>query len=131
MYTIILFTLYRCSSYIGMIGGRQDISIAPGCTSLIPVHEIFHALGRWHEQSRPDRDNFITINLNNVSPSKLLLLVIIQAINIILIQPMIQSYVMSLKLRLHVKIFVSRFMFKPAWNAHWCIYTGSLIVFIV
>ena len=105
MYTIILFTLYRCSSYIGMIGGRQDISIAPGCTSLIPVHEIFHALGRWHEQSRPDRDNFITINLNNVSPSKLLLLVIIQAINIILIQPMIQSYVMSLKLRLHVTIF--------------------------
>ena len=105
MYTIILFTLYRCSSYIGMIGGRQDISIAPGCTSLIPVHEIFHALGRWHEQSRPDRDNFITINLNNVSPSKLLLLVIIQAINIILIQPMIQSYVMSLKLRLHVKFF--------------------------
>ena len=80
-----------------MIGGRQDISIAPGCTSLIPVHEIFHALGRWHEQSRPDRDNFITINLNNVSPSKLLLLVIILAINIILIQPMIQSYVMSLK----------------------------------
>ena len=111
-----------------MIGGRQDISIAPGCTSLIPVHEIFHALGRWHEQSRPDRDNFITINLNNVSPSKLLLLVIIQAINIILIQPMIQSYVMSLK---HVTIFVSRFTFKPAWNAHWCIYTGSLIVFIV
>ena len=79
-----------------MIGGRQDISIAPGCTSLIPVHEIFHALGRWHEQSRPDRDNFITVNLNNVSPSKLLLLVIILAIIIILIQPMIQSYVMSL-----------------------------------
>lgn len=75
--TIILFTLYRCWSYIGMIGGRQDISIAPGCTSLIPVHEIFHALGRWHEQSRPDRDNFVTINLTNVLPSKLLLLVII------------------------------------------------------
>ena len=63
---IILLTLHRCWSYIGMIGGSQDISIAPGCTRLIPVHEIFHALGRWHEQSRPDRDNFVTINLDNV-----------------------------------------------------------------
>ena len=91
--TIILFTLYRCWSYIGMIGGRQDISIAPGCTSLIPVHEIFHALGRWHEQSRPDRDNFVTINLSNVPPSKLLLPVVVTVI--ILIQSMIQSCVMS------------------------------------
>ena len=36
-----------------------------------------------------------------------------------------------LELRLHVAIFVSRFTFKPAWNAHWCIYMRSLIVFIV
>ena len=63
---ILTLTLHRCWSYVGMIGGSQDISIAPGCTSLIPVHEIFHALGRWHEQSRPDRDNFVTVNLNNV-----------------------------------------------------------------
>ena len=37
----------------------------------------------------------------------------------------------GLKLRLHVAIFVSRFTFKPAWNAHWCVYTRSLIVFIM
>ena len=61
-----LITLHRCWSYVGMIGGSQDISIAPGCNGLIPVHEIFHALGRWHEQSRPDRDNFVTVNLSNV-----------------------------------------------------------------
>ena len=61
-----LLTLHRCWSYVGMTGGSQNISIAPGCTSLIPVHEIFHALGRLHEQSRPDRDNFVTVNLNNV-----------------------------------------------------------------
>ena len=66
-YMIILtLTLHRCWSYVGMIGGSQDISIAPGCTDLIPIHEIFHALGRWHEQSRPDRDNFVTVNVNNV-----------------------------------------------------------------
>lgn len=59
-----------------MLGGSyaaQDISIAGGCTSLIPVHEIFHALGRWHEQSRPDRDNFITVNLDNIRKGELLL----------------------------------------------------------
>ena len=78
---IMLLTLHRCWSYVGMIGGRQDISIAPGCTSLIPVHEIFHALGRWHEQSRPDRDNFVTVNLNNVPTSKLLLLVMMWAMH--------------------------------------------------
>ena len=63
---ILTLTLHRCYSYVGRIGGSQDISIAPGCTALIPVHEIFHALGRWHEQSRPDRDNFVTVNVNNV-----------------------------------------------------------------
>ena len=35
------------------------------------------------------------------------------------------------KLRLHVAIFVSRFMFKLAWNPHWCVYTRNLIVFIM
>jgi len=35
------------------------------------------------------------------------------------------------KLCLHVAIFVSRCTFKQAWNAHWCVYTRSLIVFIV
>ena len=74
-----LSTLHRYLSSIGRIGGRQNITIAPDSLfpahDLIPAHEIFHALGRWHEQSRPDRDNFVTINLTNVSPSKLLLLV--------------------------------------------------------
>ena len=55
-----------CSSAIGRRGGRQTIRLAPGCYRLIPAHEIFHALGRWHEQSRPDRDNFITINRDNI-----------------------------------------------------------------
>lgn len=33
------------------------------------VHELMHALGIFHEQSRADRDIFIEINTDNVLPS--------------------------------------------------------------
>ena len=56
-----------CSSHIGRGGGQQTIRIGPGCnTQHIVLHEMTHALGMWHEQTRPDRDNYLRILPENI-----------------------------------------------------------------
>ena len=59
---------------IGRQGGKQQISLGRGCGYKgVAIHEMMHALGFYHEQSRLDRDNYSTINWNNINRSKLLL----------------------------------------------------------
>ena len=91
-----------CSSWVGMTGGRQVITLGEYCAYRvgIPIHEVMHAIGTTiiysfqlnnsynlkfyastnikklfhfllgydHEQARNDRDDYITINWDNIKP---------------------------------------------------------------
>jgi hypothetical protein len=57
------------NSPIGMRGGTQIINIASWTNQIIIIHEIFHSLGIWHEQSRADRATYITVNYDNICGS--------------------------------------------------------------
>ncbi|GMR36607.1 hypothetical protein PMAYCL1PPCAC_06802, partial [Pristionchus mayeri] len=52
--------------------GPQPVSIGAGCSHFgVTSHELAHALGLFHEQSRYDRDTFVSLNPNRV-PRRLL-----------------------------------------------------------
>lgn len=51
-----------------MTGGGQKVNLGNGCADeiTVPMHELMHAIGFAHEQTRPDRDNFVRLFLHNV-----------------------------------------------------------------
>ncbi|XP_031559878.1 tolloid-like protein 1 [Actinia tenebrosa] len=57
-----------CCSFVGRKGnGRQGISIGKNCDKFgIVVHEIGHVVGFWHEHTRPDRQEYVTIINENI-----------------------------------------------------------------
>jgi hypothetical protein len=58
-----------CQSFLGKNGGRQELIVGPGCGYGQILHELMHALGFVHEQSRDDRDQFISLNWDNMEPN--------------------------------------------------------------
>lgn len=66
----VYFTVLSCGccSFVGRRGnGGQTISIGRNCDKFgIVVHELGHVIGFWHEHTRPDRDQFVTIRTENI-----------------------------------------------------------------
>lgn len=65
-----------CWSYIGKTGGEQIVTLQKADKSSAHcfssegrvIHEVLHAVGIYHEQSRPDRDKYIKIHWENILP---------------------------------------------------------------
>ena len=62
-----------CYSYVGRTSkGHSPLSLGQGCAEITVVqHEVMHALGILHEQSRPDRDGHVLLHKANIIPDKL------------------------------------------------------------
>ncbi|XP_031568761.1 MAM and LDL-receptor class A domain-containing protein 1-like [Actinia tenebrosa] len=65
---------HKCSSAVGKeywSEGSQKISLNDGCKNKGTIlHEMMHATGFWHEQSRPDRNKYVEIMWENIEPGK-------------------------------------------------------------
>ena len=47
--------------------GPQELFLGNGCNHMATImHEMMHAAGFWHEQSRPDRNQYVGVLWENI-----------------------------------------------------------------
>ena len=55
-----------CDAFEGVVGNEQVVGGSGSCTVATILHEMGHTVGVWHEQTRPDRDTYVSVNYNAV-----------------------------------------------------------------
>uniref|UniRef100_A0A8C0BSQ3 Meprin A subunit n=1 Tax=Buteo japonicus TaxID=224669 RepID=A0A8C0BSQ3_9AVES len=68
-------SVFKGSGCWSSVGNRQEglqqLSIGANCDRIGTIqHEFLHALGFWHEQSRFDRDDYVSIMWDRIQPGK-------------------------------------------------------------
>ncbi|MGA7694829.1 MAG: choice-of-anchor D domain-containing protein [Candidatus Sulfotelmatobacter sp.] len=56
----------ECETVVGRAGGEQQVGGSATCTVPTILHEMGHVIGLWHEQSRPDRNTYVSVNYDNL-----------------------------------------------------------------
>ena len=56
----------ECEAFAGRVGGPQTVGGSGYCTVGTILHEMGHTVGLWHEQSRPDRDTYVSVNYEHL-----------------------------------------------------------------
>ena len=59
-----------CASFVGRQGDKdaQSVWVSDACSAGNVAHEIAHAIGLYHEHTRPDRDNYVQIDWDVIAP---------------------------------------------------------------
>lgn len=51
---------------MGRMGGGQSVFVGPKCNVGNVAHEVLHALGFYHEHTRMDREEHVTVLTDNI-----------------------------------------------------------------